>query len=371
MSDILMRDETLFKNPEVFEFDYLPDVLLHRDSQLQSMRFAILPALRGLSPLNSILIGPPATGKTSAVKFIFRELEDTDILKAYVNCNVDHTRHLILSRIFKEIFGFKPPLSGVSFAQLFEKVMKRIKEMGKPLIVALDDINALLEDRELDDTVNSLLRAGEVFEGLKIGIILVASEVDFRRMMSSRTSSILQAQEIVFPPYTRDEIRGILKRRVELGLYSGVMSDEILEKIVEETEKAGDLRLGIGMIKFSALHAERNARRKIIEEDLDFALSKSQKNIFASILSNLGKNELLILKKILEADKEVISSGELYRMISEESKMGYTTFYEHLNKLDNLRIIHMDFTGKGRRGRTRNIKLRYPREILQESFKML
>ncbi|MBC7115126.1 MAG: archaeal cell division control protein 6 [Archaeoglobi archaeon] len=371
MSDILMRDETLFKNPEVFELDYLPDVLLYRDSQLQSLRFGILPALRGLSPLNSILIGPPATGKTSAVKFIFRELEETEVLKAYVNCNVDHTRHLILSHIFKEIFGFQPPLSGVSFTQLFEKVMKKISELRRPLIVALDDINALLEARELDDTVNSLLRAGEVFEGLKVGVILVASEIDFRRMMSSRTSSILQAQEIVFPPYTKDEIRGILKRRVELGLYPGVMNDEILERIVEETEKAGDLRLGIGMIKFSALHAERNARRRITEEDLEFALSQSQKNIFASILRNLGKNELLILKKIVESDKEVVSSGELYRMVSEEGKMGYTTFYEYLNKLDNLRIIHMDFTGRGKRGRTRNIRLRYPRELLRESLDLL
>jgi len=369
MDDLLMRDETLFRNPEVFEFDYLPDALLFRDPQLQSLRFNILPALRGLSPINSIIVGPPATGKTSAVKFLFRELEnERSLLKAYVNCNVEHTRYLVLSRIFRELFGFSPPASGISIRQLLEKIMSHLEKEKKPLIIALDDAGVL---SELDETLNSILRAREVFSGVKIGVILVFSEPEFRKLVTSRSISILQAQEISFPPYRRDEIREILQRRISLGLYPGVMSDEILERIVDETERSGDLRFGISMIKFAALHAERKARRKITEEDLSFATEQSRKEIFASILGALGEKELLVLKKLLEIEEETINSGDLYRAVNAEKKMGYTNFYEILNKLDNLRLIHMDFTGKGHRGRSRIIRLRYPRDPLRESVKML
>ncbi len=367
-----MRDETLFKNPEVFEFDYVPDILLFRDSQLQSLKFNIFPALKGLSPINTILIGPPATGKTSAVKILFRELEEEEkIYTAYVNCNIDHTRHLVFSRIFREIFGFSPPSSGVPFSQLFEKIMSRLSRERKPLIVALDDAGALFHEKELDSVLNSLLRAYEMFEGVKVGVIAVFSEPDFRSLMSSKSVSIFQAQEISFPPYKKEEIYGILEKRVFSGLYSGVMGDEILEKIVEETEKVGDLRFGISMIKYAVLYAEKNARRRVVEEDLAFAVEESQKHIFTSILSSLNEKELKILEKISEVEEDVINSGELYRAVKEEIEMGYTRFYESLNKLDNMRLIHMDFTGRGHRGRTRMIRLRYPKEIVRESLKMM
>jgi cell division control protein 6 len=85
----------------------------------------------------------------------------------------------------------------------------------------------------------------------------------------------------------------------------------------------------------------------------------------------LNEKELKILEKISEVEEDVINSGELYRAVKEEIEMGYTRFYESLNKLDNMRLIHMDFTGRGHRGRTRMIRLRYPKEIVRESLKMM
>mgnify|MGYP005815269017 FL=1 len=72
-NDILLWDETLFKDLSVLEPDYLPEYFPHRDSQLNALRFALKPSLRGMRPLNCLLVGPPGTGKTSAIMKTFRE----------------------------------------------------------------------------------------------------------------------------------------------------------------------------------------------------------------------------------------------------------------------------------------------------------
>ncbi len=66
----LRWDETLFKNENVFDPDYLPEVLLHRELQLTALAANLRPALRGSTPIHTLLFGSPATGKTSAIRTI-------------------------------------------------------------------------------------------------------------------------------------------------------------------------------------------------------------------------------------------------------------------------------------------------------------
>ncbi|HEY3422619.1 MAG TPA: cell division control protein 6, partial [Methanocellaceae archaeon] len=74
--DLLLWDQTIFSREEYFELDYLPENLLHRESQIRSLQFSIAPALRGATPLNAYCRGAPGTGKTSAVMKVFTELEN-------------------------------------------------------------------------------------------------------------------------------------------------------------------------------------------------------------------------------------------------------------------------------------------------------
>ncbi len=44
--NLLMWDESLFRDPEVFEIDYLPEQFEFRDTQMQELAFQIRPGLR-------------------------------------------------------------------------------------------------------------------------------------------------------------------------------------------------------------------------------------------------------------------------------------------------------------------------------------
>ena len=69
--DLLMWDETLFKDPDLFELDHIPEYFAHRESQMQALMYCVRPAMRGARPVNAFCIGPPGTGKTTAIHKLF------------------------------------------------------------------------------------------------------------------------------------------------------------------------------------------------------------------------------------------------------------------------------------------------------------
>ena len=99
--NMLMWDETLFRDPEVFEIDYIPEQFSHRDAQIRELVFQVKPGLRGGRPFNTICRGPPGTGKTTSVKKIFAEIEETTqrLIPVHVNCQIDNTRYTVFSQI--------------------------------------------------------------------------------------------------------------------------------------------------------------------------------------------------------------------------------------------------------------------------------
>jgi cell division control protein 6 len=363
--DMLMWDETLFKNRELFELDYVPEHFAHRESQMNSLMFCARPALQGARPVNALCLGPPGTGKTTAIIKLFEEIEkhSKKVVPIYVNCQMDYTKYAVFYQIFKKIFEHSPPSSGVSFKRLFEKVARHSAEKKTVLLVALDDINYLFQEKEVDRVLYSLLRAHETFPGARIGVIAIISEPALQYIFDPRVTSVFQAEEITFPLYTRQEIYDILSRRAQLGFYPGVISNEILDKITGYTENAGDLRVGIDLLRRAGLETERRALRTISEEDVDSSYEKSRLVHLTYALRSLKKDELVLLRQVAEV--ETTKAGELYKKFHDQTGSGYTRFHEILNKLDAVRLISTDFSGPGSRGRSRIIKIRYdPKEIL-------
>jgi cell division control protein 6 len=67
----------------------------------------------------------------------------------------------------------------------------------------------------------------------------------------------------------------------------------------------------------------------------------------------------------LIADSPKTNSGDLYEKFHSQTSLGYTRFYELLNKLGSVRLIDADFTGKGSRGRSRVVTLRYKEDEIR------
>ncbi|MDY6958870.1 MAG: ORC1-type DNA replication protein [Halobacteriota archaeon] len=364
--DMLLWDQTIFRDETIFELDHIPENFIHRDNQLQSLIFNMRPALRGVRPINTLCLGHPATGKTTAVLKIFEEIEKqtSSVLGVYINCQVTSSRFKVFSQIYKRVFGHAPPASGISFEKLFDKIAKHLEEEEKVVIVALDDINYLFYENEVSKVLYSILRVHEVHPGVKIGVIGILSDLDLHYSLDPRVDSVFRPDEIHFPLYARKEILEILRGRVKLGFYANVIADDLLEYVVDKVEEAGDLRMGIDLLRRGGLNAERRASKTVSLEDIEKAYDKSGVARLVQSVKSLKSEEKVILK-ILGQSGET-KAGELYKIFKEDTSLGYTTFHEMLGRLDGLRLININFTGEGERGRSRVITLRCDEKELMD-----
>ena len=364
--NLLMWDESLFRDPEVFEIDYIPEQFEFRDTQMQELAFQIRPGLRGGRPLNTICKGLPGSGKTTSIKKLFQEVEETTkkLVPVHINCQIDNTKFAILSQIYRKLSGHLPPSSGTSFKQVFDAVARILLKEECVLLVALDDANYLLYENELNKVLYTLLRAHESYEGVRVGVIVIISDpdVDLSRAVDARVASVFRPTEIYFPPYGNAEVQEIMKARVMQGFFNSVISDEMLDLVVEQTLKSGDLRVGIDLLKRAALNAERAARRSIDREDICGAYEVSKYLHLEYTIKTLKDEERQILRGLATASTagSEMNAGDVYKTIKETVPVGYTRFYEIIKKMDAMRLVNLQY--REGKGRTRVITLRYEPE---------
>ncbi|WP_135821730.1 ORC1-type DNA replication protein [Halostella litorea] len=357
---MLSWDESVFRNEHVFEIDYVPETFKHRESQVDSLKHCLRPAVRGSRPLNAMVRGPPGTGKTTAVQKLFGELSGkTGVRTTRVNCQVNATRYSVFSQLFETMFDYEPPSSGISFKKLFDQITEKLVEEEEVLVVALDDVNYLFYESEASDTLYSLLRAHEEHSGARIGVIVISSDpdLDVIEELDGRVQSVFRPEDIYFPVYGEREIAEILAERVERGFHDDVVSAPVLDRVAELTAESGDLRVGIDLLRRAGLNAEMRASRTVSVEDVDDAYEKSKYVHLSRSLENLSDSEAELVRVI--AEHEGKQAGDVYEAFHDETDLGYTRYSEIINKLDNLGLVEAEYTDVEGRGRSRSLALAY------------
>jgi len=110
----------------------------------------------------------------------------------------------------------------------------------------------------------------------------------------------------------------------------------------------------------------QQANKKISLDDVESAYEKSRLVHLSYVIRSLKKDEKILLG--LVADMPEVTSGELYEKFHSLTKLGYTRFYETLKKLGGVSLVNADFTGKGSRGRSRVVTLRYSADEVKKKL---
>ncbi len=365
--DMLSWDESVFRNEEVLDVDYIPETFKHRESQMSSLQYCLRPAVRGSRPVNATIRGPPGTGKTTAILKLYGQLEEyPDVYSVRVNCQVNSTRYAVFAKIYQDLFEIAPPSSGKAFKEIFEQVTDHLVDAERALVVALDDVNYLYYENEASDTLYSLLRAHEEHRGAKIGVMVVSSDPDLDVLgeLDNRVQSVFHPEEVYFSVYDFTEIHDILSERVRVGFYEGAVPDSVLERVAELTAERGDLRVGIDLLHRAGLNAEMRASRELSVDDVEDAYETSKYVHLSRSLRTLSENERVLLRVVAEHEGE--RAGAVYDAFKEATGLGYTRYSEIINKLDNLGILQAEYGGLEGRGRSRQLSLAYDAEAVLE-----
>ncbi len=338
---------------EVFDEDYIPEEILFRDGQIRRIAFNLKPAEQGSRPVNMLCLGPPATGKTTVMRYVMKMSGDV-VRGVYVNCQFYQSRQQLFLKIFETLYGYTPP-PGISFQKLYTSILKRSVESGEVLLIVLDDIN-LLPQKMINEVLFLILKGHEEMEGFKAGIVGISTDMRISASFDSRIASVFHPDEIVFPVYDLEEMLEILRRRAVEGIIGGRVSDSALELIAEKAFEYLDLRLGINLLKMAVLSAERSGRDTVTVEDVEENIERSKSAFFRKMITALSREEADVLLAIYTTGERY--TGNIYAMFRD--RMGYTKFYEIIRKLENLRLI--DTATKYERGLKRYIVRRFRAE---------
>jgi cell division control protein 6 len=355
--DFLTSEETLFRDEAVFTPSYVPEDFMHRDSELQEIALALKPGIRGSNPVNTLIYGPPGTGKTTAVKHVFEKLGETTkkLIPVYINCEDFSTPYAVFARIYTIVMGIAPPSTGKPLEDVKERIFSKLSKDNKSIVIALDEIDRLLYEHNLDRVLIDLLKAHSTYGYDKIGVIGITVEDDFLAKLDEKTRSVYNPARLQFKKYNKKDIKDILGMRVKMGLYDGVLKDNLLDDIVEKVmAKGGDLRTGIDLIRRSALFAEKDSLKSIKKEHIEKAYAALPQRERKEKEDELSEDNRLLLKIISENAGK--TSGHIFNLFRDSTGAGVKRYNEAIAKLEKMKLIKTEYK-EGIRGRSREIRL--------------
>lgn len=263
---ILQNNESpVFRNRDVFEMDYVPDIYKYRDEQLTKMAMYSNSIKDNVAPKNLLLTGGNATGKTTTLKQFFKILDDEfgNVESVYVNCQVFNTENAVYGQVYKALYNIRSSVNGKNNDLLFSKIVEKLKQENKILILGLDDFDSFKSRQSLNKMLYNFLRIHEMEPGIQICIFTVSNKGDI--ILEPAVETIFNRIPIFFNQYSREQMYHILSDRCEYGFVKGVITDNLIREVAERAFNIGNLRHGIKLLSAAGQKAEASGSGKILK----------------------------------------------------------------------------------------------------------
>jgi len=345
-----------FQNESIIDVSYMPEDPKHRDLLLEELMHAANPGLRGVRPQNLIIRGLPGTGKTTAIRKVFSDLDRISgpIVPVYINCLMIQTKFGVFSEISRKLSdGQTYPLNR-SLQKISMILSGLVRKKKCTLLVCLDDVNYLADHGELNETLYSLLRFHEIHGEAKIGVWVATSDMTFDLFTHTdgRVQSVFMPKEVSFHPYEREEIAEILDDRVKTGLNSGFITDRAFELLVDAGYDSGDLRTSLILLRRSAYLAEDLGSDLLDEWVVRQVLPHSNNFLEEKAFDALRSRDMEFLSLIRDLARSgmEMSMSAVFSEVKERFGCGYSVFFKTVNRLEKAGMIQTEMVrGRGRK----------------------
>lgn len=329
----------VFVNEDVLSTEHLPEMMPHRENDVQQLARNLKPAARGSKPQNTFIFGPPGIGKTAVVKYVFREFEEYSerVRCIYVNCWDYRTSASLLTQLIIEL-GVFVQRRGWSRDEIMQKLVEALNKRAKAMVVCLDEVDQLDPEALYD-----LLRINQ-YVRTPVGIVFISNNPHVFAKAEPRIQSSLGVEELEFKAYTLDEMKDILGKRAKEA-FRAYDAAVVTLAANQAVQKGGDVRVGLQCMVKAGRAAERRNARKVGVEDVRAAL-KSVGEVKPQIIKErVGGHERLLLDALAGGKK--LKSAELYEKyrglakkagVADVTDRALRDFVNHLAELGMLEI---------------------------------
>lgn len=379
-----LNKESLFLNKDVLQVRYLPHTIPHRNSQIKQLAGILAPSLREEKPSNVFIYGKTGTGKTLCVQHVLSKLKEISKVKElglkviYINCKmkkIADTEYRVIAQLARET-GENVPMTGLPTDEVYNIFLRKLDSKKQIVLIVLDEIDRLVK-KTGDDILYSLTRINSVLKNAQVSLIGISNDVRFVEDIDPRVKSSMGEEEMVFPPYNALELKDILMERASSAFKEDIISNTVLSKCAAYAAREhGDARRALDLLRVAAEVAERDGSLTIDEKHIDLAEDKIEKNRILEITETQPKQSQLVLYSILlvlgsKKDGAITETGEIfekYKELCDQSGNHVLTqrrISDLLSELDMLGLINAKLISKGRYGRTREIYISIPFDLVE------
>jgi len=267
------RDPRIVEDARVLGETFIPERILHRDTQLEVLKSSLFYG----KTANFLLYGGAGTGKSAVVRWLFRELErqTAKVKPIYINVWEYPSRFNTLYEVASSVCPFVSR-RGTASSELLERIQQYLRRAGKSLVVCLDEVDQL-RDRQV---LYNLLALGS-------SLILIANRREALvglRLNARIKSRIGSVREIEFPPYTTEELVDILKDRARIALKPDAISEFQIAHIAALVSQRNnsDARVGLRILRNSAVLAEHEGGDRIGDKHISSVWDETKAVAFDS-----------------------------------------------------------------------------------------
>ena len=383
--DSAIKNKNIIKNRQVLTIDYVPDKLLFRTKESTAIAQSLSVILKKGRPSNLLIFGKPGTGKTAVVKNVIEHLYkktnelDINLKVPFINAKNSNTPYKILYEI-AELLGINKEgkmqvyFTGLSMSEATDRILDFIRRRSIKVVIVIDEIDSLV-NRKGDDILYNFTRANErISSDQFISLVGISNSLTFKDKLDPRVKSSLSEEELVFNPYTIEQLKQILIDRCKLAFYDNVIPIGVINLCAAIAgRETGDARKAIDLLRVAAEIAERSMTMKISEDHIRSAQQKIDSDTNYEILRNSTLHTKLVILSIIKSKNG--STGEIYTIYQyfcskiEQEPLTQRRMTQIVGELDQLGLITTNIVNQGRYGRTQRIKLHIHISSVKQAIK--
>lgn len=363
----IFQDESLLDTDTVVS----QDRIVGREEQMTQVSDRLRKATAGDCPPDLLLYGPSGTGKTlitkgtcDAVKRIASQNGYTfgyTIINGKKLGTISATVYQLCESVASQAgVACDVPAQGIATKYKWDWFFTTVQEHFDVFTLVIDEMDLLTGSQATSEPTYSEILYQMTRDSLpetELSLVAISNDTEVLQGLDSRVQSSYYPAQINFSDYNADEIRRILNNRRDAFMDDVLASDVIPKIAAQESQKDGDARGAIKLLRFSAEKAIERGETNVTANHVDLGQEKLETNRILAVAGNMAPRKqmaLFAVSLMLAVSPETsIRSGTAYQLFSRlmDSTNGddltQETFGNYIKKLQTYSILNYMVKGNG------------------------